>query len=798
MKRPILIATLGYIIGIVWGLSFKVVLIFCSIIAICMLIVEKNKNILRIIKLVINKKVTILLLIFIIAGFIHIKFLEYDYEKTYISLNNVNIVGTIVSEKKEKQYINEYKLETEKINNIKLKKKFILLTKNKEIEYGNKIKIEGTYIKPSKSRNYKGFDYSNYLKTENIYGTIEQNGKIELIKEKNINYLFMNLYKVKNKIIKNINNKFPEETRGVFLGILLGDKNSVEEDVKQNFSDSSLSHILAVSGTHISYVIICISALLKKIRIPKNIGKVIASFFLFMYLYLVGFSVSATRAVIMSTIVTMQMLFYKKQDTITTIAFSSMIILMNNPYSILNIGFLLSYGGTIGIIVFQNKIFIESEKEDFFRRFKSNLKDICIVTISAQIIIMPIMIYYFNTISFTFIISNIIASLIIGPIIMIGLVVIAISFFKIPIISLIIKIYNILIVILMKTADIISKMPISKIYLRTPTILEIEIYYIIVISIIILINIIKSNRKFIKKIIQRKVYYLKNNLINNKNKILIFISIISLISITSIRIPKELKINFIDVGQGDSCLITTPQNKKVIVDSGGSENYNVGKNVLLPYLLDKGITKIDYIMISHFDTDHCKGFEYVLENIKVKNVIISKQIETSENFKQIMQIIKKKKIKLIVVQKGDKIKLDNFTTVDIISPQSENLADNMNDNSIVAKFEAYNFSILFTGDASEKIEKELIREKVNLKSDILKVSHHGSKTGTSEEFLKSVRPKIALIGVGENNKFGHPTEDVIRRLTENKVKIYRTDTDGEISIKIKKNKNIKIKKHITN
>lgn len=797
MKRPILIAALGYIIGIVWGLYFKVVLIFCSIIAICMLIVEKNKNILRIIKLVINKKVTILLLIFIIAGFIHIKFLKYDYEKIYISLENVNIVGTIVSSKKEKQYINEYKIETEKINNIKLKKKFILLTKNKEIEYGNKIKLEGTYIKPSKSRNYRGFDYSNYLKTENIYGTIEQNGKIELIKEKNINYLFINLYKVKNKIIKNINNKFPEETRGVVLGILLGDKSSIEEDVRQNFADSSLSHILAVSGTHISYVVICISVLFKKLKLNKNIRKVLTSLVLFMYLYLVDFSVSATRAVIMSTIVIMQMLFYRKQDTITTIAFSSIIILINNPYSILNIGFLLSYGGTIGIILFVNRISIES-KEDFFQRFKRYLKDICIVTISAQTIIMPIIIYYFNTISFTFIISNIIASLIIGPIIMIGLVIIAISFFKIPIISLIIRFYNILIVILVRTADIISKIPMSKIYLKTPTTLEIIFYYSVVFLIALLIYIKKSNRKFIKKTIQIDIYNLKNFFINNRNKVLIFISIVSLISITSIKIPKELKINFIDVGQGDSCLITTPQNKKVIVDSGGSESYDVGKNVLLPYLLDKRITKIDYIMISHFDTDHCKGFEYVLENIKVKNVIISKQSETSENFKQIMKIIRKKRINLIIVQKGSKIKIDNFTTVDILSPQSENIADNMNDNSIVAKFEAYNFSILFTGDASEKIEKELIKEKINLKSDILKVSHHGSKTGTSEEFLKSVKPKIALIGVGENNKFGHPTKDVIKRLTENKIKIYRTDTDGEIRIKIKKSKNIKIKKHITN
>lgn len=226
----------------------------------------------------------------------------------------------------------------------------------------------------------------------------------------------------------------------------------------------------------------------------------------------------------------------------------------------------------------------------------------------------------------------------------------------------------------------------------------------------------------------------------------------------------------IDVGQGDCSLIITPMNKKILIDSGGSENYDVGKNILFPYLLDKGVTQIDYIIISHFDTDHCKGFEYVMNNLKVKNAIISKQAEDSENYKEFLKIAKKRKINLIVVDIGDKISIEKDICFYVLWPDSKNfISENaLNNNSIVCKLIYKNFSILFTGDI-EKIAEEGILKKYDsnlniLKSTILKVAHHGSKSSSIEELLSKVKPKIALIGVGENNKFGHPNDNVLERL----------------------------------
>ena len=222
----------------------------------------------------------------------------------------------------------------------------------------------------------------------------------------------------------------------------------------------------------------------------------------------------------------------------------------------------------------------------------------------------------------------------------------------------------------------------------------------------------------------------------------------------------------IDVGQGDSTLIITPTNKKVLLDSGGAETgkFDVGKSTLFPYLLDRGIISLDYICISHFDSDHCDAFKYLLENMKIKNIILSKQYESTQNFEEIIELVNKKKINIIKVESGNVLQIDKFVKLKIFSPPKE-LTDDINDNSIVIKLEYNNFSCLFTGDISKEIEVDLVKKYGNiLKSDVLKVAHHGSKTSSDEQFINTVKPKIALIGVGKNNKFGHPNKDVIEQL----------------------------------
>ncbi len=250
--------------------------------------------------------------------------------------------------------------------------------------------------------------------------------------------------------------------------------------------------------------------------------------------------------------------------------------------------------------------------------------------------------------------------------------------------------------------------------------------------------------------------------------------------------------------QGDSCLIITPLKTSILIDGGGSETYDIGKNTLLPYLLSRRINKIDYMICSHFDTDHSRGLKTILENIKVKNLIISKQKENYENFSEIMQIAKKKNIKILVVKAKDKITFDKTAYMDILYPTEELKHADINNNSIVAKFKCQGISMLFTGDIEKEAETNLIQlyNKKELKADILKIAHHGSKTSSSYEFLEEVSPEIALIGVGKDNTFGHPSDITIENLKKLNIKIYRTDKNGEIEIEPKGKENIKIKTHM--
>ena len=218
---------------------------------------------------------------------------------------------------------------------------------------------------------------------------------------------------------------------------------------------------------------------------------------------------------------------------------------------------------------------------------------------------------------------------------------------------------------------------------------------------------------------------------------------------------------------------------------------------MVNYLLDRRIKTIDYILISHFDSDHSNGLIDVIQKLDVKNILISKQAYYSEEYKNIVQIINKRKINTKFVQQGDILKIDKNVEIKIMYPPEELEYEDLNNNSVVAKLKYINFSILFTGDIEQIAEEKLVSIYGDfLKSDILKVAHHGSNTSSMDKFLKLVNPKIALIGVGKNNSFGHPSIYTIKKLEELSANIYRTDENGEIDIILENKNELKINKLI--
>lgn len=769
MKRPLLIAAIAYINGILIGVYLsKSIPLFVILSIIVSLITSFKKNTYR------NAICMYLIVMCISSIYVYNKNLNYESKYKKYDNKNISIEGTIISDIEEKEYNYTFTIRT--------KDDYFLvnLKKNKEeisLEYGDKLQISGEYQEPNKARNYKGFDYKNYLKINKVYGIIRVDLYTNIIikHQKNLSNFKLLIHKIREKLKQNIQELLTKETYALGIGILIGDNSRINEKIVEDFKNSNLSHMLAVSGAHINYVVLTVSILFTKKRAGIKAQRVVTIMMMLFFMELTQMTSSVVRAGISCIIYMLASLLYRKADVINAMAISTLLILLNNPFKLFDIGFQLSYAGTLGIILFCKLINIPIKN-----KLLKYLKDSIIISISANIFIIPIMMYQFNTISLTFILSNLLAGPLLGISIILEIIVLLISFMSINIAAIPAKVLNILLILIINIANWFSNIEISKIYVITPKIISIVAYYLICAAIIL----------------------------KQKNRKIIVIIMLTVLIINLFPTPKKLRINFIDVGQGDSTLIRTEINKVILIDSGGStasSSFDVGNKVLLPYLLDRRIKKIDFIIVSHFDADHCQAFETVIDNINVRKVVVCKQSMITQEYLNIINKCKKKNIKIIVVERGDKLKIDKRTEFEILHPGERFLDDGkggLNANAIVCKmnYKLNNgkiFSILFTGDIEVEAEKEL--EQVygkKLKADILKIAHHGSKTSSREEFIKLVSPKIALIGVGENNKFGHPADITLERLEKENVKVYRTDQMGEVSITINKNGEIKVKTQI--
>ena len=812
IKIPVLIAIIGYIIGILWGIYLKsnICLFYFIIIAIFIIykfltskkeITTKKlklisiKRYLRYVKLIINSKTLILIILMSIISNIIINTKEQIYENIYKSEKKAEIVCLVIGNKEEKEYYNRYKIKVieSKTNNKFKNKIFYIQIKNKtktEIKYGDILKINGTYEKPEEKRNYGGFDYKNFLKTKNIYGNIIVENSEKIKQKKNLFYYINEITEtIKNKI----DESFEQSVATMLEGILLGNTSEIEENIKENFRIANIAHVLAISGMHVNYIIMGFSIIFNKI-IGKRQSKIITIFLLIIYAIMVRNSISVFRAIIMGILLIASGLVHRRTDIVTSISISLFLILLYNPYLINNIGIQLSYFGTLGIIFFQ-KNFIQifnkfNIKNKIYEKIFKNIKDILAVSLSAQIMILPINIYYFNFVAIYFIIANIFISIVIGPLILLGISFIILSLIYFKYAKLLINILTIGTQILIKISEI-SKLPCAKIYIQTPKIWQIILYYIFIFIVKYFILLYNTNKNTATQLrVKNLIALIKYKFKINKNKNINIVAMLVCITIifNFYLFPRKIKIYFVDVGQGDCTFITTPKNKTILIDGGGSElgNYDVGKNVLLPYLLDRGYTKIDLVIISHFDSDHVKGLLTIINELKIKKVIIAKQTEKSKNYEELLKIANEKTINISEVKKGDKIDIEKGIYVDILWPKKDQIETNaMNNNSIVMKFVYNNFSMLFTGDIEEIAEKEIVKLYKNtkkLKSNVIKIAHHGSKTSSSESFLNEVKPQIALIGVGKNNKFGHPNQKTLDNLKNINCVVYRTDECGEIEL----------------
>ena len=575
-----------------------------------------------------------------VLGNIYTNLQTKKYEQTYLLPIDIEEYAIIISEPEETEYKKVYNIKVVGNSENKNKKFILKINKNAKIDlkYGDLIKLKGEYEKPSVVRNYKGFDYSNYLKTKEIYGTIyAQQNNIKILAENQINPISSTINKIRNNIIEKSKQIIDNENlSGMLIGVLVGDTDYIDEETVNNFKNSSLAHILAVSGQHVTYIVLAVSYALNMSKVGKRAGNIISICILLLFMGITGYTSSVFRAVFMGLLIIMAKLVYRKADIYTSMALAMLIMLIKNPFSIYDIGLWLSYGGTIGMVIF-NKIFDEKIeiklKNSIAQKMVAFIKEMLTVTLSAQIMIIPIMALNFNQISVMFWLANILASPIIAICIIAGFIVMFVAFANVGLAEILGIPVKILLNILVVIAEKVANIPFANITIATPRIILVIVYYVATIAILY------HKRKDRKQYQIEKKIWLK---LKKLSKTILIVTTIMCISAFIIKTAdSNMYIHFIDVGQGDSTLIITKTGKKIIIDGGGSNTtYDVGKNTLLPYLLDRKITMLDYAMISHFDSDHCLRSVYSYGKYKSKKC---DNIKANREFRKLQTIYRNSK-----------------------------------------------------------------------------------------------------------------------------------------------------------
>lgn len=589
------------------------------------------------------------------------------------------------------------------------------------LSYGDKIKVTGVLKEPSTNNIFNNFNYKKYLYNKKIYYIIEAS-KIDKIQNNN-----NHIYTIKNLLYTRINSL---KSSNYIKALLFGD-NKLDKEIKTSYQINGISHLFSVSGFHINFITSIIYFYLDRVTYNKKIKYITVDIFLVLYLLLCN-TTSLLRCTVMNILLSINHLLKLNIKKIDIVLLTLILCIIINPFIIYDIGFIYSYTISFFLILYKNK-------------YKTNNKLLKIIYISliSFLVSLPINIYTSYEINFLSIILNIIL---------------------VPIVSLIL-------------------LPLSLLTLIFP-ILD-NILYLIT-SILEKISLYTSNINIFKQILSKPsiiliiIYYLVIILILSKNKHYYLILILLIFHKTIPLYNSNLEVVMFDVGEADSMLISTPSKKvNILIDTGRGIDIN---NIII-YLKSIGISKLNYLIITHGDEDHIGGALYLIDNFKVDNVILNKG-DYTELEVELITHLKNKNIKYT----------NNINKIPLLGSYMYLLNtkkfSNENDNSIVTYFEYQKYKFLFMGDSSSKTEEYLINNYNLTNISFLKVGHHGSNTSSSPLFINKITPKVSLISVGRNNFYHHPNKEVLTNLS-NSV-IYRTDINKSIKIKI--NNKVKITK----
>ncbi|MEH7223186.1 DNA internalization-related competence protein ComEC/Rec2 [Bacillus sp. JJ1566] len=663
---------------------------------------------------------------------------------------NGDKLSFIANTSKDEKLLMVYYIETE----------FEKIQLSKSLQMGLVCTFKGTLKEPQGSRNPHSFDYQKYLYTQGIHWIFEVNiitpEKCDPQEKWSMSRW---LLKIRETGIRQIDSHFEGSTAGIIQALIYGERMNIETDIVNSYQSLGLIHLLAISGIHVSLMTGMFYFLCIRFGLTRESTAILLLCLLPAYILIAGGSPSVIRSVLMCMLLFATILWWKKASMLDVISFVFIMMLAFNPYFLFNVGFQLSFMVS-GSLILSSRV--------IFKHYSNAIASLFAVSFLSQIASLPILLFHF----FEFSLLSLPLNMLYVP--LYSVIILPFALFTVFLLGIFEPIGQIFAAILSWMMEFLNQVTVwvSQSSFSVLTLGKPGLILMILYCGTIFYFLVCWEKK--KVLLQRAL--------------LLPIGVLMLHVILPYINPYG-EVTMIDVGQGDSIYIELPFRKGVyLIDTGGTIQFEQEEwrkrrkefstaEIIIPYLKSRGVRSLDKLIITHGDQDHIGGAKSLVEKINIKEIVLGKNKKDAIQETELKKIATKKGIRINQVERGQKWKEGDHTFY-ILAPKGNELEENNNSVVIYTKLGGLNW--LFTGDIEKNEELNLIKTYKNLRIDVLKVGHHGSKTSSTKAFIQFLNPKIALIPVGVNNRFNHPHPDVINLFKEEKIRVFRTDKDGAI------------------
>lgn len=647
---------------------------------------------------------------------------------------------------------------------LRTKDKAFIVYGSEEENYrvGNRIAVTGTFQLFESASNPGTFDSRSYYQNQNIYGMIFPK-KITLTDSK-IKYGKEELFSLRERWKEEILRRTGKEG-GVLCGILLGDKSALNPEIKELYQKNGIAHLLAVSGLHVSFIGMVFFRCARKMGMPFWVSAAAGILVLLPYAVMTGLSISAQRAVLMYLIRMGAEVTGRVYDLPTSLAVSAAVILGIAPKSVFDAGFQLSFGALLAIWSGDAlKVHIKKEVEDQrIKRWK--LVNLVMPGVCIQILTFPVLLTSYYEFPLYSVLVNIwvipLMSVVMGS----GLLGSICCLIAPGLADRIFMVSKAVLVFYEWNCRIMLKLPGARIIIGKPDEIQIVLYLLLLTG---------------------TVWFLWKG--RKRAGIFVLAAALLILLFPWKKMSAEMEITMLDVGQGDGIYIRTPGGLEYLIDGGSTSKDELSRYTLEPFLESRGIAKLDYVLISHGDEDHIGGIQEMLERkklgIQIRTLVLPEKRFWNKGIERLVHAAQNAGTKVKIMKEGNRISDSKGACLTCLGPSASYQGESGNEASMILKFDYQKFSMLFTGDLEGDGERAFLQGKNGSGNyTILKTAHHGADGSTSEDFLRMNGFSYALISVGEDNPYGHPGKQLLKRLEKYDIKIFCTKDTGAVTIK---------------